>query len=37
MGTHTRKGKLLWKKKRANRGRKPGKSLPKPKLKQSNK
>lgn len=33
----TRKGKLKWKKKKANRGRKPCKSLPPDKFRSSNK
>jgi hypothetical protein len=33
----TRKGKLSWKKKRANRGRKPAKSITRKSLKTSNK
>ena len=37
MGLKTRKGKLQWKKKRANHGRLPGRSVPKTGIKKSNK
>ena len=37
MGKTTKKGKLQWKSKRANHGRKPAKSLPGTKIKKSNK
>jgi hypothetical protein len=37
MPMKTRAGKLLWRTKQANHGRKPAKSIPKPKFKRSSK